>query len=163
MQSFSKYTNEIIPVETDFSDELSATEVLVLGSCSVTVTTNDDDQTDVSSTMVVDGSKQLDATSKKLQAKLSDQALVFVYLCYPTTKKIWQATIKEAQLGGDHYLLTKVQHQILARKFNIKGISRYILVDKNGKVVAPKANHPSVNRESINYELLTEISELLKS
>ena len=68
MQSFSKYNNEIFPIETDFTNQLTTAEVIVNSSSSVDVIQNNADATDSTSSMIT--SQQIDSTSKKLQAKI---------------------------------------------------------------------------------------------
>ena len=81
--------------------------------------------------------------SKKIQEKLSGKEVVFVFLASKCTEKSWKATIAERQLSGEHYLLKDSEYSMLADKFDIAGIPRYMIIDKKGQVVNDDAARPS--------------------
>lgn len=63
----------------------------------------------------------------------------------------------QEQMEGYHYLLDKEQGKVLKEKFGIIGIPHYLLVDRNGEILADHAPDPG-NRAAINERL----DELLK-
>ena len=81
--------------------------------------------------------------SKKLQEKLKGKDVVFVFLANNCSEESWKATIAQKQLSGEHYLLADNEYALLADKFNIAGIPRYMVIDKKGMVVNDNAPRPS--------------------
>ncbi len=80
--------------------------------------------------------------SKELQEKFKGKDVVFVFLASKCTEKSWKATIAQKQLSGEHFLLTDKEYALLAEKFNIAGIPRYMIIDKQGVVVKTDAPRP---------------------
>jgi thiol-disulfide isomerase/thioredoxin len=78
---------------------------------------------------------------KKLKKYYLNKNIVFVYLC-ERNKKSWQETIDKYNVIGDHYLLNNREYVGLAKMFNLTYVPRYILIDKNGKVVNYNAPRP---------------------
>ena len=74
---FEKYTYEKFAVECDFTNNLATGETITLASSSVTIF--DSDGENVTSTLLVDSSTQLDSTSKKLQAKVQTGTVDAIY------------------------------------------------------------------------------------
>ncbi len=99
--------------------------------------------------------------SNELHEKLNGEDVAFVYLCGRSPKKLWQATIKEFNLVGDHYFLQNEQYEALKAKFKITGIPHYILVDKNGQIASAKAQGPGASLNKVNDALLADIDTLL--
>jgi thiol-disulfide isomerase/thioredoxin len=95
--------------------------------------------------------------SQKLQNELEGKEVVFLYIGVSCSKQSWQNTIKEADLKGEHYYANENDGQALSAKFNIVGIPRYVLVDKEGKVKDGDAPRPRDKSK-----LLKKINELLK-
>ena len=81
--------------------------------------------------------------SIKLQDRLKGKDVVFVFLANKCSKESWKATIAEKQLSGEHFLLDNKEYALLADKFNIAGIPRYMIIDKKGQVVNDDAARPS--------------------
>lgn len=99
--------------------------------------------------------------SAKLKEEFNGENVVFVYFCVKSKKRKWESTILDLKIKGDPYLLTDSQYDILSEKFDITGIPRYILVNKEGKVVDENAARPSFNRE-LNTNLIEEINSLIE-
>lgn len=81
--------------------------------------------------------------SKELQEKMKDKQVVFVFLASKCTEKSWKATISQKQLSGEHFLLADKEYALLADKFDVAGIPRYMIIDKKGMVVDDNAPRPS--------------------
>ena len=81
--------------------------------------------------------------SKKLQEKLKGKNVVFVFLANNCSEESWKATIAQKQLSGEHFLLSDKEYTLVADIFNIAGIPRYMIIDKEGIVVNDNAPRPS--------------------
>lgn len=93
--------------------------------------------------------------AKTLRGKFAGKDVVFLYLGVQSEEKAWKAMIAELEIKGEHYLLSKNEYAALAEKFQISGIPRYILVDKNGRVADGYAKRPG------DPKLTPEIDKLL--
>lgn len=82
--------------------------------------------------------------SKELQEKFTGKDVVFVFLANQCTRESWKATIAQHQLTGEQYLLSDKEYDLLSGQFNIGGIPRYMIIDKEGKVVNSDAPRPGV-------------------
>ncbi len=94
--------------------------------------------------------------SKELQERMKGKDITFVFLAGRCTEKSWKATISQKQLSGEHFLIDDKEYSKLADTFNIAGIPRYMIIDKQGKVVNDNAPRPS-------DENLTGLLETLSS
>jgi len=99
---FEKYTYEKYAVECDFSNNLATGETITLASSTVTIF--DSDGEDVTSTLLVEDSTQLDSTSKKLQAKVQAGTIDAIY-----TVKFKIITSAENQFQEDKTLYIKYE------------------------------------------------------
>jgi len=93
--------------------------------------------------------------SKILRNQFANKDVVFLYLGVQSEEKTWKAMIAELDIKGEHLLLNKNEFSAIAEKFQISGIPRYVLVDKNGRVIDGNAKRPG------NKELKLEIEKLL--
>ena len=94
--------------------------------------------------------------SAKLHDELKDNNIEFVYLCEPTDSATWINAVQKYNLSGTNILLNKQQKIIIQSIFNIVGIPRYMIINKNGEIIDENADRPSSNR--IKNELI-KISE----
>ena len=70
---------------------------------------------------------------KPVKEELKDKEIVFVYLTGPSSPvKTYENMIPD--IAGEHYRLSGEQWKYICEQFQITGIPRYILVDRNGKV-----------------------------
>lgn len=95
--------------------------------------------------------------SKELQKELAGKEVVFLYIGLSCSKQSWEYTIKEMGIEGEHYFANEKDGKLLSQKFNISGIPRYILVDKEGKVADGQALRPSYRSK-----LVKKINGMLK-
>jgi thiol-disulfide isomerase/thioredoxin len=95
--------------------------------------------------------------SQKLQEELAGKDVVFLFIGMGCTKQSWEGTIREKKMGGQHYFAADNEANLLATKFNISTIPRYLLVDQNGKVIDNDADRPSQKSK-----LVKKINGLLK-
>jgi len=98
--------------------------------------------------------------SAKLKEEFNGKDVEFVYFCVKSEKRKWESLISDLKIKGDPYLLSDSQYNILSDKFQITSIPRYILVNKEGKVVDKNAARPSFQRE-LNTDLIEKINSLI--
>ncbi|MCU0393088.1 MAG: TlpA family protein disulfide reductase [Thermoflexibacter sp.] len=84
--------------------------------------------------------------SKKLHEKLKDKPVVFLYIVVSDEEEKWKEGIENFELDGYHWYPTENQEKLITNQFQIDGIPRYLLIDKNGKIVDPDANRPSSSK-----------------
>jgi thiol-disulfide isomerase/thioredoxin len=80
--------------------------------------------------------------SKVLRNQFANKDVVFLYLGVQSEEKTWKAMIAELDIKGEHLLLNKNEFSAISEKFQISGIPRYLLLDKNGRVVDDNAKRP---------------------
>jgi len=71
----------------------------------------------------------------KFKKDLISEDVDFVYLCYSSTEDNWKKVLKEYNIQGDHYLLTSDQFSYFSKMFDINSAPRYILINKQGRIV----------------------------
>jgi thiol-disulfide isomerase/thioredoxin len=80
--------------------------------------------------------------AKLLREKFIGKDVVFLYLGVQSAEKAWKDMIAQLDIKGEHYLLNNNEYSALSEKFQISGIPRYILVDRNGRVFSDNAKRP---------------------
>jgi thiol-disulfide isomerase/thioredoxin len=95
--------------------------------------------------------------SKELQKHFEGKPVSFVYLCADSEKSNWQSSIKKYGLTGQHFLLTADEISRLHTKYNFSGYPRYMVVDKEGKLVTSNGLRPQ-SKEA----LISIVEDLLK-
>ena len=80
-----------------------------------------------------------------LHEKLDKNNITFVYIAIDSPEDVWKKIIQEKQLKGQHILLNKKQVEHFKEAYIGKTISipRYMIIDKNGKIVDDNAPRPS--------------------
>lgn len=87
--------------------------------------------------------------SKLLQKKFKDANISFVYLSLDKSVVEWSESAKSLGLVENSYIVDGEFSSLLAKKFEITSIPRYILIDKYGKVAdmqAPGPRDPLLNQ-----------------
>ena len=82
--------------------------------------------------------------AKLFKNKLKGKDIEFVYITGNTSPLSAYEKITPG-IEGNHYRLNKEQWEYLALYFNIKGIPRYMFIDKNGKMVTDNLGAPFVS------------------
>ncbi|WP_256005006.1 TlpA family protein disulfide reductase [Pedobacter deserti] len=81
--------------------------------------------------------------SKLLRSKFKNEGVVFVYLCISSPREdLCKEKIAMHEMDGQNYFLDNVQSAALIRKFEIKGIPRYMVIDKKGEIMHVNAARP---------------------
>ena len=78
---------------------------------------------------------------KELEKKMHGKKIVFVSISCDKDKAAWEKMVKEQGLGGVQ-LHNGGDHEFMTA-FGIRGIPRFILLDKEGKIVNPNMTRPS--------------------
>ncbi|WP_321308483.1 TlpA disulfide reductase family protein [Marinifilum fragile] len=81
--------------------------------------------------------------SQKLKKKLNGKPVQFVYLGCRSNKAQWETAIANKDINGINVLLTDEDYFTLSKRYNIKGIPHFLLIDKSGNVVNQNAPRPS--------------------
>lgn len=87
---------------------------------------------------------------KELEHKLKDKNITFVSISCDQNKSAWETMVKEEKLGGVQ--LHKGDDKVFMDTFMIRGIPRFILLDKEGKIVESNMSRPSSEKtlETLN-------------
>ncbi len=97
--------------------------------------------------------------SKALIEKLTDKQkkkITFLFISIDETEEAWKKAMEQLKLPGEHGRSEGGWTAKVVSYFNITGIPRYILIDKDGKIANFNAPRPSAP------ETLTEILKLIE-
>lgn len=95
--------------------------------------------------------------SHQLQEKYKNSDVVFMYVSIDRNNKAWEASAKQFDLMQNSYLARNYPKAQLFQKHNVSSIPRYMLFDKNGRLIDSNANRPSSALISTNIEQLLAI------
>ena len=85
--------------------------------------------------------------AKKLKDSFSKDELkdiVFLYISSDKSEKAWRNAIEKYDIQGTHVWSPNNIENSAGRYFQVYSIPRYMLIDKNGNIVNPNANRPSM-------------------
>lgn len=80
---------------------------------------------------------------KALEEELHDLDIAFVSISVDGDKEAWQNMVEEKQLKGYQLHAEKEWDSDIIKNYAIKGIPRFILIDKEGKLINANAKRPS--------------------
>ncbi len=80
---------------------------------------------------------------------------MFVYISSDRDPNAWKNGVSQLNIKGENYLTSGNVWKDYNALFNVKTIPRYVLIDKEGKVVSANAKRPS------NPGIVTDIEALL--
>ncbi len=80
--------------------------------------------------------------SKKLQEKLKDENVAFLFLSTDTDGAAWHTGMKKIDIKGHHFMLKTEDKYLMQNLFKIKGIPYYVILDEEGKILDPSAPWP---------------------
>jgi thiol-disulfide isomerase/thioredoxin len=92
--------------------------------------------------------------SLKMQEYFKGKDVSFLYFSTDAKSSNWIRAIKTLSITGNHYRLGKSLRKETNDMFNVAYIPRYVLIDKNGKVVDDNAKRPSNDASKIEIENL---------
>jgi thiol-disulfide isomerase/thioredoxin len=90
---------------------------------------------------------------QQLMAELEGAQIKFVRISFDQDEKAWAKAISKMKIEGDHYLIPEGFSSAIAQYLSFNEIPRYIILDKEGRLVTRRASQPSL--------LLQNKSELL--
>lgn len=79
---------------------------------------------------------------KKLEAYFKGKDIQFVSICISDTEERWKKMVKDKELGGIQLFAPDEKISFL-EDYSIQGIPRFILIDKDGKIIDGDAKQPS--------------------
>jgi len=91
---------------------------------------------------------------KKLEKHFEETDIQFVSISYKDNKKMWKEMITERKLGGIQ-LFAPNENISFFKDYQVTGIPRFILIDKDGRVIESNAKRPS------NPKLKEQLQNLL--
>ncbi len=91
---------------------------------------------------------------KQIEEYFEGKDIYFVSICKSDTKERWKKMIEEKELGGIQ-LFAKDENISFFNDYLVQGIPRFILIDKDGKIIDGNAKRPS------NPKLKEEIEKYL--
>jgi thiol-disulfide isomerase/thioredoxin len=92
----------------------------------------------------------------EIKKAFENKKVAFVYLCCKCDEKKWSQDIKDYRIDGENILLTPDQFAHLSNMFNIIGVPKYVIIDKNGRIVndnAPRPGPVSLLQQNVIKEL----------
>lgn len=78
---------------------------------------------------------------KKLEQKMHGKKIVFVSMSVDESRENWVKFVKKNEMGGVQ--LNAEGNEDFMKAYHIKGIPRFILLDKKGKIVDANMTRPS--------------------
>jgi len=78
---------------------------------------------------------------KKLESELHDKDIAFVSICTFDEQSKWESFVKTQQLSGTQ--LFAPRDNAFTKMYNIQGIPRFLLIDKEGNIIDSNAKRPS--------------------
>ncbi len=84
--------------------------------------------------------------SKAMQEKLTEKQkkkIVFLYASIDEKEDAWKKALEQLKLQGENGHVKPADNAAILRKLMVTSIPRYVIIDKNGKIIAPDAPRPS--------------------
>ncbi|WP_167610882.1 TlpA disulfide reductase family protein [Maribellus sediminis] len=94
---------------------------------------------------------------KKMEEELDDRPIAFVSISIDDDKEAWEKMVKEDELGGLQLFAEGAWQSDITKAYAIRGIPRFIMIDKEGKIVNANASRPSNPQTK---EKLLELAEM---
>ncbi|MBN1252822.1 MAG: TlpA family protein disulfide reductase [Bacteroidales bacterium] len=80
--------------------------------------------------------------SKKVQKLFANTDVEFLYLSTDIDSFSWKSGLKIININGHHYRLEQTTKDFFKKRFKIKGIPYYLILDKNSNIFDSKAKCP---------------------
>ena len=95
--------------------------------------------------------------SKELQKKFKDKDVKFLFISVDQDEDSWKKAISVYEIPGIHYRLDKVNRSDLVDKLLSNGVPHYLIVGRDGNIIAQDAKSPS------DPSLVSELEKLLEN
>ena len=93
-------------------------------------------------------------TWDKVKSEYKDKPIAFLTVSIDETREPWEKMVKNKKMEGLQWFADKAWQSELAQFFMVNGIPRFLLLDKEGKIIDPSAERPSGNiREMLDKHL----------
>ncbi len=86
------------------------------------------------------------SAAKKLHEKYKDKKVKFLYFSKDLSKDAWESGMEKAGIKEGSYLILNPKDAPVIRKLKIYSIPRFLVFDKNSKLVEAKAPNPDVEK-----------------
>ncbi len=83
--------------------------------------------------------------AKKLKEQLEEKDVVFLYVSIDENEEAWKKLVTEKELKGVHLISKGNFNSDISKLYNVRGIPRYFIIDKEGKIADNNAKRPSGN------------------
>jgi len=93
--------------------------------------------------------------SLNMQKHFKGKDVVFLYLSSDRDANAWRNSVAQLKITGENYLVNGKVHNEYNNLFDVRYIPRYVLINKDGKVVDANAKRPS------SSEIIVDIENLL--
>lgn len=80
---------------------------------------------------------------KKMEGELHNEGIAFVSISVDEDKSAWEQMVKDKELKGYQIYAAKAWNSKIIEDYMIKGIPRFIMIDKKGNIVDINATRPS--------------------
>ncbi len=80
---------------------------------------------------------------KKLKAQFEGKDVVFLYISTDKERSQWENFVKKEQLPGVHLIAQGAAAQTIGQQYQVRGIPKYFIIDRNGKIANSKPRRPS--------------------
>ncbi len=90
---------------------------------------------------------------KKMEEHFSGKDIHFVSMCYSDELASWKGMVEEKELGGIQ-LFAPDENIPFFKDYSVEGVPRFILIDKDGRIIdsaAKKPSHPKLIEEIEKY------------
>jgi len=92
--------------------------------------------------------------SLKMQEHFKGKKVAFIYMSGDRDANAWKKTAESLKITGEHYLLNKKVYLERNQVVQVKYIPRYMIYDKNGKLITDNAPRPSSPKSTEMIEQL---------
>lgn len=93
--------------------------------------------------------------SERLRKEFEGKDVVFLYICIQSPNiNLWKNVIAAKNIEGENYFLDADQSKTFSKKFNVGPIPHYMIFDKGGHLITPKAEGPENNAVKVQIEKL---------
>lgn len=83
--------------------------------------------------------------AKELEEQLKEEDIIFLYLSIDENEDAWKKMVTEKELKGVHLISKGTFNSNVSKLYNVFGIPKYLIIDKQGNISDNDAKRPSGN------------------